>query len=319
MTHALVTGAAGFVGRAVTRALVRRGRLTGPDGEAPIARLTLVDRRAFDAPPAPFEVHAVTSSLGTADVGALVSQADSIFHLAAALALEAERDVAVGWSANLHLPLAILEAARASGRRPRLIYASSIAVFGGAAPERVTEEHVRNPRTSYGTAKSIVELLLADYARHGFVDGRALRLPIVLTRLGTPTASVSDIVAEVVRGPLLGRIVVSPLDPQVPFAVVSVDRAAESLVELHERPPDSLPDARTIHQPGLTTTPRDLVDALERVAGEPVAGRVSFAPDAGVVRVVKGWPSIFASDAPQLFATDPDVDTIVRAAAAVLR
>ncbi|WP_420391540.1 NAD-dependent epimerase/dehydratase family protein [Acuticoccus sp.] len=310
MTVVLVTGAAGFIGRTLTRVLIEEGRLDGASGSA-ITRLTLADRAPTSPPLAPFEVRRVTTRLSAAELGALAHDADVIFHLAAALTLEAERDVSGGWDANLALPLALLEAARAGGQRPRVVFASSIAVFGPEVQSPVTEERLRTPRTSYGTAKCVVELLLADYTRRGVLDGRAVRLPFVLTRPGAPTSAASDLLAEVLRGPLERRTVVSPLDPDGPVAVVTVRRAAQGLAQVCGWPDEAFGATRAVHQPGLTVTPRQLVDALATQAGEDVAARVSFRPDPAVTGIVAGWPSVFASSSTPALAPDPDVDAVV--------
>lgn len=316
MTRVLVTGAAGFLGRAVTAALVARGRLDGPGGTSPITALTLVDRAPTSPPDAAFPVRTVASQLAPAEIAPLVGEADVIIHLAAALTIASEQDVAAGYALNLGVPLLILEAASRAGHCPRMVFPSSIAVFGGPLPDRVTEAQRTTPQTSYGTAKAMVELALADYARHGIVDGRALRIPIVVTRPGEPSAIVSDMVGELMRGPLVGRTVVSPLNPDTPFPIVTVEQVADNVLNLLERPADTFGASRALHQPGLKTTPREMVDSLARLAGSEVAGLVSFAPDPAVDRVVSGWPSDFATEAVPPLAGDRDVDTVVRAAIA---
>ena len=316
MLNVLVTGAAGFLGRAVVEALIRRGGLNGPGGVQPLTALTLVDRVPATPPAAPVDTRVVVGSLVDHDLATLIADIDVIIHLAAFLTIESERDVAAGYDLNLHVPLRTLEAARVAGRRPRMVFPSSIAVFGGTLPGRVSENTVCTPQTSYGTAKAMVELMLSDYARHGFVDGRAIRIPIVVTRPGLPSPVVSDIVGEVIRGLLVGRKVVSPLDPDASFPIVSVERVAENVLNLAERPADRFGASRAVHQPGLTTTPRQLVESLERLAGERLKGRMSFAPDPAVTRVVAGWPSDFASDIDDPLVGDADVDSIVRLALA---
>jgi D-erythronate 2-dehydrogenase len=315
----VVTGAGGFIGRYLTRALLKRGRLAGPDGvPADVSELVLVDRTAVDPPAgSPAKVTSLAGDLR--DDGFLAevmgAGADSLFHLAATLTIEAERDLETGWAINLQLPLRLLEACRRSASTPRFVYASSIAVFGGKLPERVSDDHVQTPQTSYGTAKSVTELLINDYTRQGHVDGRALRLPIVVIRPGEPTGAVSDIIAGLAREPLKGRDVMSPLDETARFPVVSAARVAENLMRVHDAAASCFGDSRAVNQPGLTVSVADIVAALGRVAGAEVAARVRSEPITDVQRIVAGWPTDFVTEArlhPPL-EPDPDYDSILRA------
>jgi D-erythronate 2-dehydrogenase len=291
----VVTGAGGFIGRYLTRALLERGRLAGPDGQpAVISELVLVDRAPFDLPEGGRTK--VTPMAGDLRDDGFVAEVmgervDSLFHLAAALTIEAERDLETGWAINLQLPLRLLEACRRFAATPRFVYASSIAVFGGKLPERVSDHHVQTPQTSYGTAKSVTELLINDYTRHGAIDGRALRLPIVVIRPGEPSGAVSDIIAGLAREPLKRRDVVSPLDETARFPVVSARRVAENLVQVHDAPASGFADSRAVNQPGLTVSVADIVAALGRVAGAEVAARVRIEPNADIQRVVDSWPA----------------------------
>jgi D-erythronate 2-dehydrogenase len=278
----------------------------------------LVDRTAVDFPAG--SLAKVTSLAGDLrDDGFLAevmgAGADSWFHLAATLTIEAERDLETGWAINLQLPLRLLEACRRSASTPRFVYASSIAVFGGKLPNAVSDDHVQTPQTSYGTAKSVTELLINDYSRQGHVDGRALRLPIVVIRPGEPTGAVSDIIAGLAREPLKGRDVVSPLDMTARFPVVSAALVAENLMRVHDAPTSCFAGSRAVNQPGLTVSVADIVAALGRVAGAEVAARVRIEPRTDVQRVVAGWPTDFVTEArlhPPL-EPDPDYDSILRA------
>lgn len=315
----LVTGANGFIGRALVRAMVANGSLAGPHGRsATIEELVLVDRSPFDPPAAPgIRVQALVGDLRE---DALLREAvdtapDSIFHLAATLTIDAENDPASGWAINMQLPWRLLEACRDARISPRFVYASSIAVFGGQLPDAVGDRQYRTPRTSYGTAKAITELLIDDYSRKGIVDGRALRLPVVLIRPPAVTRTVSDIIAGIAREPMQGRSVVSPLGRDLRFPVVSVQRVATNLLRLHDVDAERFGDCRAVNQPGLSVNVGDIIAALGRVAGAETAARVAIEPEAAVEAVMKGWPREFVSshrfDPP--IDPDPDFDTILRA------
>lgn len=198
--------------------------------------------------------------------------------------------------------------------KPRFVFTSSIAVFGGTIPESV-DDHLRpTPATTYGTHKAIVELLLADASRTGRVDGRSLRLPIVLIRPGAGTPAISDRVAAIVREPLAGRDVVCPLTPETCIPVASAAAVARALIDLHNLSADTLPPSRAMNLPSLTVSIAEMLDVIERrrLAGARV-GRVTFMQDAAVQAIVDGWPKRFVSaNASRLgLCSDPDFATIV--------
>ena len=314
----LITGASGFIGRALAQAMVANGRLANADGRAErIDELILVDRGPIAAPAAPgISVRTLAGDLRDEALlaEAIGAKPDSIFHLAATLTIDAEDDPASGWAINMQLPWRLLEACRGASARPRFVYASSIAVFGGRLPERVDDTQFRTPTTSYGTAKAITELLIDDYSRKGIVDGRALRLPVVLLRAPAATRTMSDIIAAIAREPLCGRSTVAPLGPELRFPVVSVQRVAANLLRLHDIDASDFKNCRSVNQPGLSVSVADIVAALGRVAGPAVAARVSVEPDPAVEAVMRGWPTEFVSgycfDPP--LEADPDFDTILR-------
>lgn len=314
----VVTGAAGFVGRRLIREIIERGALADHAGRPrKIDELVLIDRHPFDIPDAPGM--RVSCLVGDLLQDALLAQVfdggvDSLFHLAATLTINAEKDVETGFAVNMLLPFRLLEACRSSEKMTRFVYASSIAVFGGELADKVSDRHVQTPQTSYGAAKAITEVLINDYSRHGFVDGRALRLPIVLIRPGLPAPVVSDRIAALAREPLKGERVAAPIDEKTRFPVVSVDRAAQNLVRLHDAPAGSFRHSRAVNQPGLTITVADIAASLGRIAGPQAASLLSVEPDPAIQRVVDGWPKRFVTEAgvePPL-EPDPDFDAILR-------
>ncbi len=294
----LITGAGGFIGRELTGALLERGRLAGADAKpSSISKLELADRIAIEAPNRqPFDVEAVTGDLAAPDfVDRLAAQRfDSVFYLAATLTHEAERDPVRAFAGNVEPLRRLIESAVSPP--PRLIFTSSIAVFGGALPATVDDDLKPRPRTTYGAHKAIVELLLADHSRHGRIDGRALRLPIVLIRRGASTPAVSDQVAAIVREPLAGRNVVCGLSPQTRLPVASARAAAAALIALHDQPAANMPDDRAMNLPALTVTVAEMIDAVARHGGSEAAARIAFAPDARLQAIVDEWPKQFVSE-----------------------
>jgi nucleoside-diphosphate-sugar epimerase len=310
----IVTGASGFLGRRLAEALTAHGSLAGSDGRPrAITELVLVDRVPQPAPAAiGMTVRAIAGDMtDPALLDRLAGEGfDSLFHLAASLTLEAERDPDRAWAVNVDPLRRLIAGARG---RPRVVFTSSIAVFGGTLPDSVDEDVRPNPQTTYGTHKAVNDLLLADASRHGRIDGRTLRLPIVLVRPGAPVPAISDQVAAIVREPLAGRETVSRFDPDRPLPVASAGAVVRALIALHETPETELPEGRAVHLPGLGVTPRDMVAALARRAGEAAAALVREEPDAAVQTIVAGWPRIFASrHAAQLgIAADAAFDAVI--------
>lgn len=308
----LVTGAGGFLGRRLVAALLRQGTLSVDGAARPIGALLLADRGPMpDARHPTIPVRTEQGDLADpAFCSRLAAQRfDAIFHLAAMLTLDAERDPEAAYATHI----APLRRLVAGPGRPRLVFASSIAVFGGTLPGVVTEAVPPAPRTTYGTHKAMVELLLADASRHGAVDARSLRLPIVLVRDGAPTPTVSDMVAALIREPLAGRDAACPFLPETVLPVISAGAVVRSLIALHGAAEAALPPGRAINLPALGVTPAEMIAAVGRRAGATVAARVRPAPDAAVQAIVDSWPRRFQSlHAPRLgLAPDADLDSVI--------
>jgi len=320
----LVTGAAGFVGIHVTRALLARGRLVDAAGnERPIGELVLADAvpPSVDAAYRPQGRAAVRLRAEVGDLrepaflARLVGErVDSVFHLAATLTIEAETDFARGLEVNLHALMRLLELCRTQQQTPKLVFPSSIAAFGGELPRTVDDSVAQTPQTSYGTHKSIAERLISDYARHGFVDGRALRLPVVLIRPGAPVAAVSDRIAAIVREPLYGRDVVCPLAAGTRIPVSSARRVAAAMLAIHDLPCGAFGATRAMNLPSLTVSVGDMVESMRRCAGARLLRDVRFDPDAALQAIVDGWPEAFVSERATRngIRADDDFDEIVR-------
>jgi len=292
----MITGAAGFLGAALTRHLLSSGRLlAGLDGPRRISELVLVDRQSVVAPPqSAVSVRTLTGDLADPAFAAkLAAQAcDSIFHLAATLTLQAERDPIQAYATNVTPLRNLIEGAV---KPPRLVFASSIAVFGGELPEVVDDTVRAEPDTTYGTHKAMVELLLANYSRLGYVDGRALRLPIVLIRSGAASPAVSDRVASIVREPLEGRDVVCGLEPATRIPVASAGAVAEALLRLHDVPAGQLPHARAMNLPALTVSVAEMIASVRRRDGRRTVGAIRYEVDSALQRIVDSWPTTFTS------------------------
>lgn len=291
----LVTGAAGFVGRRLAGTLQARGQL---DGRA-ITELILVDRAFAPDESAAGAAMTVTRLAGDIRDPAIRARAlapglDAIFHLAATLTADAEQNFDDGLAMNLSGFVELLEDCRRLGG-VRLVFSSSMAAFGGPLPAVVPDEVPQRPRTSYGVQKAIAELLLDDYTRRGFLDGRALRLPVVLLRPRGAAPALSEFISAVVREPLLGERAVCPFAAETCMPVASVGAVARALIALYEMPEEALGPVRAINLPGLSVTFRDMLDALERRAGSAARGRIEWAPDARLQDLLGAMPQGFTS------------------------
>jgi nucleoside-diphosphate-sugar epimerase len=313
--HILMTGAAGMIGRKLTARLVADGAI---DDRA-IDTFTLVDVVPPDEP-AGFagRVGVATADLsapGEAD-RAVAGRPDVIFHLAAIVSGEAEADFDKGYRINLDGTRALLDAIRkiGGGYRPRLVFTSSIAVFGAPFPQAIPDEFHLTPLTSYGTQKAICELLLADYTRRGFVDGVAIRLPTISVRPGKPNRAASGFFSGIIREPLAGQEAVLPVDEGVRHWHASPRAAVAFLIHAAALPADRLGARIALTMPGVCCTVGEQIQALARVAGDRVASRIRREPDPTIVRIVAGWPSRFdARRAVALgFKAESSFDDIIR-------
>ena len=295
----LVLGAAGMIGRKLAERLAR-------DGE---------HAKLVDAVAAPGIVVADLAEPGAAD-DLVADRPDVIFHLAAVVSGEAEADFEKGYRVNLDGTRRLLEAIRAlDGYRPRLVFTSSIAVFGAPFPDPIGDDFRATPLTSYGTQKAIAELLLADYSRRGFLDGIGLRLPTITVRPGKPNLAASGFFSSIIREPLNGREAVLPVPETVRHWHASPRSAVGFL--LHAATLDTAPlgARRSLAMPGVSVTVGEQIDALRRAAGDEAVGLIRHEPDETIARIVEGWPRSFdprrALDLG--FRAESSFDEIVRA------
>jgi nucleoside-diphosphate-sugar epimerase len=313
--HVLVTGAAGMIGRKLTERLVRDGALHG----SAIDKLTLTDVFAPARPAGfPGAIDIVTRDVATPGVAEslVAGRPDVIYHTAGIVSAEAELDFEKGYRSNLDGMRALLEAIRrrGDGYRPKLIFTSSCAAFGGPFPEIIGDEFHLTPHTSYGTQKSICELLLADYSRRGFLDGVGLRLPAICVRPGTPNKAASGFFSSIIREPLAGREALLPVDEKVLHTHASPRAAVGFLIHAAGLSRERLGPRINLTMPGVSCTVAEQIAALRRIAGDKVAARIRREPDALTIRIVDSWPHRFdARRALMLgFAAERSFDEIIR-------
>ncbi len=310
----LVTGAAGMVGRKLTERLVLDGSLRG----APIDRLTLADVVPPVVPDEPaFGVAVVEVDVADPrDADTLVAdRPDVVFHLAAVVSGEAEADFEKGYRVNVDGTRLLLEAIRADQRYcPRLVFASTIAVFGGPFPDEIGEDFHATPLTSYGTQKAVCELLLNDYTRRGFVDAVGIRLPTICVRPGAPNLAASGFFSGIIREPLNGREAVLPVPADVRHWHASPRAAVEFPLRAATIDGAALGTKRSLTMPGVSVTVGEQIDALAAVAGDEVAQLVRYEPDESVQRIVADWPQTFdATRAETLgFRAESSFEEIIR-------
>jgi nucleoside-diphosphate-sugar epimerase len=313
--HILIIGAAGMIGRKLTDRLVAEG---GPGGTA-ITALTLADIVA-PAAPAGFagQVETVAADLSASGEAErlIAGRPDLIFHLAAIVSGEAEADFDKGYRINLDGTRALLEAIRNAGEdyKPKVVYTSSIAVFGAPFPEAIHDEFHLTPLTSYGTQKAIGELLLADYNRRGFLQGVGIRLPTICVRPGKPNKAASGFFSSIIREPLNGQEAILPVEESVRHCHASPRSAVGFLMHAATLTPEALGSRINLTMPAVICTVAEQIAALRRYAGDTVAARIRRQPDAVIMRIVQGWPQrVDAARATALgFRAETSFDEIIR-------
>jgi len=313
--HILITGAAGMIGRKLTERLVVDRAL----GNEPIEKLTLIDIVA-PARPAGFSDHVKTQAADLAEPGvaekAVAERPDAIFHLAGVVSGEAELDFDKGYRVNLDGTRALFEAIRKTGGgyKPRLIFTSSMAVFGAPFPHAIPDDFHLTPLTSYGTQKAMCEAMLADYTRRGFFQGVGIRLPSIVVRPGKPNKAASGFFSGIIREPLNGQEAVLPVADTVVHTHASPRSAVGFLIHAAGLPRDKIEPHVNLTMPGVCCTVAEQIEALRRIAGDKVAARIRREPDELIMRIVNGWPQrLEAKRALELgFRVETTFDEIIR-------
>lgn len=317
----VITGGLGFLGQRLARRILDDGKLTAPSGvRADVDEVLLFDHVSPGNLATDWDerVRIVVGDISDPDtVKGLIDRDDiSVFHLASVVSGGGEKDFDLAMRVNLDGGRHLMEALRARAGLPRLVFASSVAVFGGdAMPASVGDTTKQTPQTTYGITKSICEQLINDYSRKGFLDGRSARLPTVIIRPGKPNAAASSFASAVFREPLDGVDYVLPVGLQTVMPVLGYRSIVEGMWRLHEAPSDALGHDRAVSLPALTVTVEAMMASLQRVAGGRALGAITIDPDPFIEAICRGWPqdTNFERALALGLPIDASLDDIVRA------
>jgi nucleoside-diphosphate-sugar epimerase len=315
----LVTGGAGFLGSRLVNALLARGSITTSSGDEESIDEVLVADIGPPAQPFPDDKRLQTryGDFSEADAAnqLINKNTGAVFHLAAIVSGEAESDFDKGMRINLEGTKKILEACRQQAHCPRVVFTSSVAVYGGDMPDVLNDMTALTPQTSYGSQKAMCELLINDYSRKGFIDGRSLRLPTIVVRPGKPNAAASSFASAVLREPLQGDEVNCPVSRKTGVWLLSPRQVVAGFLHAADLAADAWGQSRAVALPGMTVTVEEMLTALAKVAGEGVAARVRFEPDPFIEKIVYGWATRFTTERAEVmgFRADQRFENVIEA------
>jgi nucleoside-diphosphate-sugar epimerase len=304
----IITGGAGFLGQRLAKALLTSSLI--------FDELLLID---IVLPPSPGQDNRVLcQQMDLSEPGAarsiITAKTGVVFHLAAIVSSHAESDFDLGWHVNLDITRQLLEACRHQHSGIRFVFASSLAVYGGQLPAIVTDTTAVTPHSSYGAQKAIGDLLVNDYTRKNFVDGRVLRLPTVCVRPGRPNRAASSFVSSIIREPVNNESAICPVSPELMVWVASPDTIIQNIIRGATLDGAAFGDWRTVNLPGIGVTVHQMLDSLERIAGKATVNLVEFQPDPAINTIVSSWPgAVDNTRALQLgFQVDSHFDDFIR-------
>jgi nucleoside-diphosphate-sugar epimerase len=304
----LITGGAGFLGQRLALALLR--------SNIPFDELVLADIVMPSNPGKDKRVTCIQADLAaeSSTKKLITSETGIVFHLAAVVSSHAEKDFDLGWHVNMDITRQLLEACRHTNPGIRFVFASSLAVYGGKLPVQVTDSTAATPGSSYGTQKAIGELLVNDYTRKGFVDGRVLRLPTICVRPGRPNQAASSFVSSIIREPINGESAICPVSPELALWLSSPDTVIHNILHACALDASAFEGWRTLNLPGIAVTVREMLNSLERITDASTLARVQFKTDAAIDNIVSSWPGeLDNTRAKQLgFKTDDNFDSFIR-------
>lgn len=282
----IITGGAGFLGQRLAKALV--------ESNLAFEELVLADVILPSNPSKDNRITCRQADLSQENEAKklITSKTEIVFHLAAVVSSQAEKDFDLGWKVNVDVTRQLLEACRHQKQGIRFVFASSLAVYGGTLPAVVSDTTAVTPRSSYGAQKAIGELMANDYSRKNFVDGRVFRLPTICVRPGRPNQAASSFVSSIIREPLNSEQAICPVSPDLSLWLSSPDTIIENIMKGAMLDAAAFGDWRTVNLPGISVTVKQMLASLERMTNKETADKVQFIPDGGINHIVSSWPAV---------------------------